>query len=129
MFNIQNSRIITIVKGDTVEFPLFINANTDMNPIGFTFGPYDEIYFSVMEPNQKFNCGVIRHTYDINDLNESGDIVIKLTSEDTINLYSGTYYYEIKLVVRRFEEVDGEMTLIDEHIDTVVPKSKFIILD
>lgn len=129
MFNIQNNRIITIVKGDTIKIPLFINANTDLEPVGFPFGHYDKIFFSVMEANQPFNCGVIRHTYGYEDLNESGDIVIQLSHEDTINLLPGDYYYEIKLLIRQVEEFNGEEVLLDEKIDTIVPRTKFVILN
>lgn len=129
MFNIQNNRIITIVSGDTIEIPLFINENTDLEPIRYAFGKYDKVYFVIMEPHQEFNCGILRHEYGYEDLNESEDIVIKLTHDDTINLLPGTYYYEIKLLMRETVEEDDEVIVLNEWLDTIVPRTKFIILN
>ena len=129
MFNIQNNRIITIVRGDTIEIPLFINANTDLDPISYPFGFNDKVYFVIMESHQDFNCGVVRHEYGYEDLNESGDIVIKLSHDDTVNLLPGDYFYEIKLLTRTTEEVNGQTLILKEELDTIVPRTKFIILN
>ena len=49
-----------------------------------------------MQPNQLFENAIIKKIFTIEDLDENGDIIIKLTPEETFCLLQGKYYYEIK---------------------------------
>ena len=55
-----------------------------------------KVYFGVMEPNQPFECAIIRHTYLPEDFDSEGNLVIKLQPYETELLSEGLYYYEIK---------------------------------
>ena len=47
------NNIITISRGDSFEFPLFINIGTLLNPIKYNLVEHEnaKIYLGVMEPN------------------------------------------------------------------------------
>ena len=97
MFTISPDGIITLSRGDTFEAPLFINSGTRLHPQRYVLKDLDELYFGVMEPNQLFENAIVRKKYTNNDVNDNGDIVIKFSSDDTINLLPGKYYYQAKL--------------------------------
>lgn len=119
MINISNNGIITIVKGDTIEVPVFINIGTEIEPVRYSLKPGDKLFFSIMEPHQPFECAILRHTYTYLDVNESRDVVVKLSYDDTAHLLPGEYYYEIKLLT---------VVNFEEHLDTIVPRTKFFII-
>ncbi len=133
MVNISNNGIISMNRGDTVEVPLFINVNDKLLPIRYPFSAEDEIYLGISEPNQRWECALIKKKFTAEDLNEQEDVVLKLSSEDTEFVLPGTYYYEVKL--RHVEEVETESeegeveTIFKETVYTIVPKRKFIILE
>ena len=56
MFKIDPvSKIITINRGDTVEFPVYVNTMGNMwAPIKTELDDGDTLYFAIMEPNTKF---------------------------------------------------------------------------
>lgn len=116
MFNIAKNGIITLTAGDTFKAPLYIfSKKLEL----FKLTDQDTLYFSIMEPNQPFEYGIIRKIYSLKDLNNDKSIFIELDPEDTENLHSGTYYYEIKL-----RRVDNGKELVD----TIVPKTKLFLL-
>lgn len=125
MVNIQNG-IITMNRGDTFYMPLRINYGDKFNPKYYTLDPEkDTIFFALEEYNQPFEFALIRKTYDANDLDEEGNVIIQFSSENTQYLLPGEYYYEIKL--RHLENVNQDDE--KEFIDTIVPRRKFIILE
>jgi hypothetical protein len=78
-----------------------------------------------MEPNQDWEWASIKKVYDFNAWrlnNKSCQIYI--SSEDTESLIEGTYYYQVKLYIKK----DPKM-LNNESITTIVPKTKFIIIN
>ena len=126
MFNISNNRIVTMNKGDSIKVPLFINAGDETELIRYILQEGDKLYFSVMEPNAPFECGVIRKILTKDDLNAYGDAVVKLGLNDTQYLQSGIYYYEAKLVKQ-----PENTSIIGSEFDsfTVIPRTKFVIND
>ena len=73
-----------------------------------------------MEPNHTFECGVVRKEFDSqSEKSENGDLLIKLSSEDTENLFGYKYYYMIKM--RSFDEQGNQV------ITTLVPCREFYI--
>ena len=98
---INNDGTISINRGDVFKAPLFINGGTKDNPIRYSIGEHiqSKVYFSIMEPNQDFYNGIIRRTYDYTDVNQHGDVVVKLTSSETKQLMQGKYYYQFKILM------------------------------
>lgn len=123
MFNIAFNGIITVNRGDSFSFPLTINAGTTLNPVTFGLGEYDKVYLAVMEPNQPFECALIKKVYTKTDLNDQNEILVKFSPKDTVHVLPGKYYYQIKL--QRFNSSDPE----DYEVDTVIDKTLFYILE
>lgn len=96
MFNISDTGIIYVTRGDNFEVPLFINQGTELNPIRYIINEHSEIYFGIMEPNVPFEEGIVRKKYTYKDLNSNGDVLIKISHEDTCCLEPGKYYYQVK---------------------------------
>ena len=117
MISISNNDIITINKGDSFKYPLFINAGDRLNPVRLRIGEGDTVYLAVCEPHQPFECGVIRKRYTINDTNTKGDVVVRLEESDTEDVLPGVYYFE------------GKIKLHNNKTYTIIPKRKFIIYE
>lgn len=116
MFERSPNGIITMTRGEYKKFPLFINASHKMTPVRYVINSEDKVCVYVCEPNQLIEDAIIKKVYTQEDLNEFGDVMITFESKDTFYLEPGTYYYEIKLVNSRT-------------IKTIIPKSKFIIVE
>ena len=119
MYSISNNGIIVLTRGDTFSVPLFINNGTKFNLVRYNLLNHKnaKIYFGVMEPNQLFEHAIIKKRYDYEDANENGDIIVQFKSSDTEYLVPGKYFYEVKL-----DHGDCK-------IETIVPKTEFIIVD
>lgn len=120
MFYIENTGIIRITRGDSAEAPLFINRGTEIEPIRYNLDEKSQVYLGVMEPNYPFEQAIIKKKYTKDDVNEFGDVVVKFSSEDTVNLIPGKYYYSIK--VNEWNE-DKQ----DYDIYTIVERTQFFI--
>lgn len=119
MLNISNNGTITITKGDTFDLELLINCGTILEPKRYKLNQSDKIYFALEEPNQEYEQAIIKKELSINNLNSLDNIVIHFTDAETANLISGTYYYEVKLHLHTDKGIE---------INTIVPKTKFIVL-
>lgn len=126
MFNISNNGIITMTRGDTASFPIFINVGNIWLPLRYKLGDFDYLYFSVMEHGQSFEEGVIRKIIDSSSLDENGDVLITLKHSDTVNLLPGNYTYEVKLATM---PRDDQRQVLEPEIRTISPKKKFILFD
>lgn len=74
MFNISDNGIITLNKGDTVEFAMFINQGTKLFPERFIdWDANTALYFGVFAPNQKTYFKTL-YPEDQNNLEETNDI-------------------------------------------------------
>lgn len=126
MIDLSRNGIIEVNRGDSFELPLFINQGTDITPIRYNMKDSNsEVYVGVMEPNQPFERAIIRKKYTKDDVNENGDIVIKFSSNDTVCLLPGKYYYQIK--IKLYNNYDNNKE--DYNINTVVPMTQFIIVE
>lgn len=126
MIDLSRNGIIEVNRGDSFELPLFINQGTDITPIRYNMkNSNSEVYVGVMEPNQPFERAIIRKKYTKNDVNENGDIVIKFSSNDTVCLLPGKYYYQIK--IKLYNNYDNNKE--DYNINTIVPMTQFIIVE
>ena len=118
MFNISNNNIVTINRGDTFTLNLFINDGTVLEPIQYFLQEGDKLYFGLMEANQPFEFALIRKVFTMEDAGEDGYVVMKFDGDMTEFLLPGTYYYMVKLYKAE-----------DESVETVINKTKFVILD
>lgn len=121
MFEITYNGIITVNRGDSFEMPLIINSGSTMNPVKFTLTNRTNVYFGVMEPNQPFECALIKKKYTLEDCDEDGNIVVKFKPQDTQCVLPGKYYYQVK--VQTFNSEDPE----DYDVSTVIDKTQFYI--
>ena len=122
MFSISRNGIITVNRGDSFTIKYFINFGGAYKPEQYILKAGDKLYFALMEPHQPFEHALIRKVYTDKDVNLDGLVEMNFIPEMTEFLLPGTYYYMIKLV--RPGEESG-----DEFVDTVCPKTKFVILD
>lgn len=118
MTKICDNDIITMHRGDSLEFSFEVDLGTSIDYAKYMLQDGDSVYFGVMEPHEPFENGLIRKTYDKSSQNESGSIKITIDSTDTENLLPGTYYYEIKLKISASSE-----------IKTLKSRTKFLILE
>lgn len=121
MLNINRTNgIISLTRGDSDTFPLFINTGTPLEPVRFDlrYNPGSEIYFGVCQPNERFEDAIIRKKYtgaDIFNFNSDGDLMVEFVTEDTEYLLPGVYYYEVKLrQVFNAERLDISLRVIDD---------------
>lgn len=74
----------------------------------------DQVYLGVMEPNQSFECAIIKKTFTSKNENEYGDVLIKLTPEDTVCLTPGKYFYQVKTKLVNDEGSYDVNTIVDK---------------
>ena len=69
MLSISKNNIITFVAGDSVDGYLFIDCTSDSESTDYKYilDPDDEIYFSIMEPNQKFEHAILKKVFRYDD--------------------------------------------------------------
>lgn len=125
MFSISNNGIIRLNRGDTFSLSVTINIGTELDPVIYPLAEGDKVYFALMEPKQPFECALIRKVFTAEDQDEFGNITMDFSSDQTSNLVPGNYYYMVKLVRDMSEESGDEKMLVD----TIINKTKFILLD
>ena len=125
MINVALNGIVEMNRGDTATFPVYVDIGTTFKPILYELRPGDNLYFAVMEPQQKWEDALLKKTYDYTNFDQkSFSVLVHLYSEDTEYLAPGTYYYEIKLRKDPKNNDDGY-----ESVETIVPRTKFIIVE
>lgn len=125
MLSIDTNGNITVTRGDTFKVPLFIDVSDNIfAPIRFPLHKGDIIYFHLLEANRPFECPLLAKKFTYEDVNENNDIIIKFNHEDTVKLFPGIYFYEIKLQ-RPNTEDDTDPS--DDYYITIVPRRKFVI--
>jgi len=141
---VWKNNVISMVRGDTLKFKLTLIKDEENNLLGFInknfkeeeydkiyhVQPGDSVYFGLMAPNKPFekSC-VVKYLTIIEDseasefeyhgitINEDGSMCIKLDPNDTEFLYSGEYFYTVKV------------ELANDEVETVVPNTKLLIID
>ena len=131
MFDINKYGMITMNRGDSWQTEIFVNIGTELQPIGYHLDEGEYVYFGVMEPNQPFEHALIRKRIDMSSASEdmpTGYYNIGFEVEDTEFLMPGHYYYEVKLLRKR---KDSEGVVIEDKfdVDTIIPKTKFVIYE
>lgn len=125
MASISKNNIITMNRADTFKFPFTITIGNAVNYFIYDMVEGDKLYLAVLEPNQKWENALIKKVYTWEDYDiENQEVMIRFVPEDTEYVKPGTYYYQIKLF-RPKENVDDRY----DAIDTLIPRTKFIILE
>lgn len=118
----KKNRVITMTRGDYFSFDVIIRSDDSWDDSIYVLSKGDILFFGLMEPNQPFEKAILKKEFGYDDYDvEGGTLKIVLNPEDTIELVPGTYYYQVKVLYK--DEV-GTV-----HVDTVVQKTKFYIVD
>lgn len=130
MFNIANNGIITITRGDTFTTSIFINLGTELDPKQCVLGEDDRVFFAVCEPNQRFENAIIKKVLTREDLDKNNNVIIDFKHDDTQYLLPGVYYYQVKCYFPTgpIDPETGERAG-DPEVHTIIPKTKFIIIE
>ena len=107
-----------INKGSLIKANSIINSKTIKDDLLIEG---DEIYLAICEPNQPFECALVKKKYNSEDLDKDGDVKISIEHDDTKCLLPGKYYYMIKA---KFLKEDGKFM-----VNTVVPFTEWFILE
>ena len=62
----KENGIITMMRGDSFETPIYVNVGTHLEPVFYTLTGRDKLYVGVMEPNAAFEDAVIKKVYTSN---------------------------------------------------------------
>lgn len=117
--DISNNNVVRLTRGDTFTVPIFLNKGTALKPLRYVLKEGDELYLGIMEPNEPFECAILKKVFTKDNLNEFGDVLIELEPKDTECLIPGKYYYTVK--AKFIKENNKEV------VNTVVPKTEFWI--
>lgn len=120
MNRIAPNGLITMNRGDSFSYPLFINVGTLLNPMRYYLGNGEEVFVGITLPGELFENAIIKQRYTKDNLNEKGDVMIELTPKDTEFLVPGNYFFEVKFRGMK----NGK-----EFVRTIVPKKKFVVLE
>jgi len=122
MYLIKKNNIITLTRGDYLEFPLCLTVGEFPDKEIYELEDSDVVFFGLTFPHQPFEKAILKKEYTKDDLDENNNLIIKLLPEDTIRLLPGNYYYSVKILYH--DEVDNI-----SKIDTIIDKTKFILVD
>ncbi len=122
MVTVSKDGVISLTRGDSFSIPLFINNGTALKPERRILDDKDEVYMGIMEPNQPFECALIKKKFTKADTNAKGDIVIKLYPDDTACVLPGKYYYQVKAKLYRADNDNFD-------VNTIIDKKEFFIME
>ena len=108
------------MRGDSYSMPIKINVGTKLKPEYYFIDKNDSVYFGVCEPNQSFEEAVIKKKLDYySEKDSDGHLILNIEPKDTLNLFVGKYYYQIKL-----RTIDDKGI---ERVKTIVSPTQFFI--
>lgn len=89
---------VCLNRGDDCTITLHINQGSNLDPMQYKLKDKDCLYFAIEEPNQPFENAIVKKVINLenNLLDKNGNITFDITSNDTLLLMPGLYYYEIK---------------------------------
>lgn len=135
MLDICNNNVITMTRGDELIIPLrlFYNIDERLSHIAFFINKNDKVLFALCEPRQNFEDAIVKKviTYDeIEEYNKEkhsqGIVPIPFKGVDTEFLHTGNYYYTVKILRKSVWKDEQDS---DGKLDTVISKTKFILID
>lgn len=117
MAYVSSNGRVEMNRGDSLTLCLPLNIGTNIEPNKYKMTEEDAVYFGIMEPNQPFECALIKKKLTVVDQDDSGNILINLCPDDTVCVLPGKYYYQVKLVIH------------PDRVITIVDKTHFFILE
>lgn len=127
MLQISRNGNVRVSKGDTFDLPVEININiNNTSDTPLTINPTDIIYFRLFEANAPWDFPLVKKNFTGEDVDANNTLVVGFTRTDTVWLYPGTYYYEVKVCRPREVEFIEGVEQQDTYI-TVIPRRKFIL--
>lgn len=111
MLFINTKPELHIHRGDSFNIEAIIYSGNNLSRELYKFNEGDEIYFALLEPNQCWENAIVRKKF-IENISQ-----IELKPKDTMCLFPGLYYYQVKL-----KNKDGE-------VYTLCNRSKLYILE
>ena len=126
MFDIDVNGKITITKGDTGKFELFIDQGTAENPMQYNLVEGDEVHLYVYQAGccSYEKDAFIHDKFTLADVNEEGLVEVKIKTSDTSNVKPGEYRYRVKLIKALPAGANPE----DEpDVDTIIDENTFVI--
>ena len=121
MAQISSNNIITINRGDTFIYSFYITLGSSIDSEIYTLQEGDRLYLGVCAPNQPFECAIIKKVFNPSNMESDGTIEIVFEAIDTLHLLPGNYYYSIKL--------SQYINETEEKITTIIPRTKFVIIE
>lgn len=90
--------IVTLMRGDSLILPVYINSGTKLAPKYRSIRLNEKVYFGLMEPGKAFEDAVVKKVLDATCTTDAEGIPqLVLEPKDTEHLLVGKYYYMIKL--------------------------------
>lgn len=117
MSMIYNSGNVVLNRGDSLSMAIQLNIGTKLEPIIHKLTEHDAVYFGLMEPNQPFECALLKKKLTVENLDSRGNVQLNIRPRDTQCLLPGKYFYQIKLCIN------------NEEVYTIVDKTQFFITE
>lgn len=138
---VWRNKVISMIRGDSFSFRVRIpnphpesseyeitnnlipsqNRESIQEIPDYILSEGDLVYFFLSRPNDSFEQAFLVKKYTYENQDPDGYIRIELTPEDTAYIHPGDYYYTVKLAI------NAESS--EEEIYTIIPKTKFLIVD
>ena len=132
----MSTRIIKINHGDSFELTTTIPDRKDRFK-NYILSAEDTFYFAICLPHQAFENAVILKgctststddiTGELDQNRETGEITIKLTPAETMQLMPGVYYYTTKLYSGGTPGLVGSYCDAPTDVRTITERTKFIV--
>lgn len=106
-----------LVRGDKLSLTLPILK--DNKPI--IFGDNDQIVFNIKLPNTRYEDSLLKEIYTKEDIQEDNTININISSETTLRLRPGIYYFSLKYI--------DNTTTKEPQLHTIIYDTKLVIFD
>ena len=122
----MSANIIKINRGDSFEFSVRVTEKIYCTK-KHLLASNEAVYFALVYPNQRFEDAIIIKGYNLEDQNvDTGEILVKITPNDTRCLAPGIYYYTVKF--KRGGTLDLSNSFDEpEEFRTLIERTKFII--
>ena len=122
----MSTRITKVNRGDSCELVIDVFSSVDVTT-PYILTSNDAVYFALVYPHQKFEDAILIKGYTLEDQNvKNGEIIVKITPNDTRSLTPGVYYYTAKLqrggTLENLSDLDEP-----EEVTTLIERTKFII--
>ena len=111
------NNIIELHRGDYFALPIYINYGNRFRILRYVLRPKDKIYVSIAEPNQPWECSLIKKVLTRKDFDKRRNVILEILPEETEFVMPGKYYLEAKIV------------LPSGITHTLIPKRQFWIVE